>query len=57
MAEPTQERIDELGDRIDDARREAEDDGLLPDSTPEPTLVDPDPDSHGDEGYEAPPPA
>ena len=52
MADPEQERLDELGDRIDTARRQAEDDGLLTDSTPEPTLVDPDPEGTGDEGDE-----
>ena len=43
MAEPSQERIDELEKRIDAARRDAEDHGLLPDSTPEPTFEDPNP--------------
>jgi hypothetical protein len=46
-----QERLDDLGDDIDATRRQAEEDGLLPDSTPEPTFIDPDGD--GDDG-EAP---
>jgi hypothetical protein len=44
MADPSEERLEELGDRIDKARRDAEEDGLLPDSTPEPSYRDPDPD-------------
>jgi hypothetical protein len=44
MAEPSQERLDQLEDRIDAVRKDAEEDGLLPDSTPEPTFRDPDPD-------------
>lgn len=54
MADVSQKRLDELGERIDAARRDAEEDGLLPDSTPEPTLIDPDPDSSGDDddGYQ-----
>jgi hypothetical protein len=43
VAEPSQERLDQLEERIDDVRREAEDDGLLPDRDPEPTLYDPNP--------------
>ena len=44
MADPSEERLEALGDRIDKARRDAEEDGLLPDSTPEPSFKDPDPD-------------
>lgn len=43
MAEPSQERLDELEERIEDVRRDAEDAGLLPDSDPEPTFRDPNP--------------
>ena len=43
MAEPTQERLDELGEQIEEVRRDAEEHGLLPDSTPERTFEDPDP--------------
>lgn len=51
MADTSQERLDELGERIDTARRRAEEDGLLPDSTPEPTFIEPNPDApdHGEE--------
>jgi hypothetical protein len=49
MAEP-EERVAEVEKTIDEARRRAEDDGLLPDSTPERTFADPD----GD-GEEEPP--
>ena len=48
MADPEQKRLDDLGEKIDEARHDAEEDGLLPDSTPEPTFEDPDADS--DEG-------
>lgn len=41
MAEPTQDRLDELAEQIDGARGDAEDDGLLADSNPEPTFLDP----------------
>jgi hypothetical protein len=44
VAEPSQQRLDELEDRIDEVRRDAEEAGLLPDSTPEPTLYEPNPD-------------
>jgi len=44
-----QKRLEELGEGIDAARRQAKDDGLLPDDE-EPTLEDPDPDEPGDEG-------
>ena len=48
MADPDQERLERLGDKIDEARHDAEEDGLLPDSTPEPTFKDPD--AEGDAG-------
>jgi hypothetical protein len=41
MAEPG-DRIDELEEKIDEARRRAEDDGLLPESEPKQTFADPD---------------
>jgi hypothetical protein len=43
MAEP-EDRIDELEEKIDEARRQAEDDGLLPGSQPKPSFADPDAD-------------
>jgi len=48
-----QQRIDELGEKIDRAREQAEADGLLPEDDPDerkPTLADPDPEHSGDEG-------
>ena len=61
MADQRQERLDELGERIDDVRRDAEEHGLLPDSTPERTFFDPDADgsSDGEDGpgnYQIAPP-
>jgi len=47
----TDERLDQLEERIDEARRQAEEDGLLPDSTPEPTFFEPNP-AAPDEGQE-----
>ena len=41
MAAPD-ERLDEVQEKIDEARQRAEDDGLLPDEDPEPTFADPD---------------
>jgi hypothetical protein len=46
MAEP-EDRITEVQEKIDEARRRAEADGLLPDPTPQRTFADPDGD--GDE--------
>jgi hypothetical protein len=43
MAEP-EERIPELDEMIDEARRQAEDDGLVHDPTPKQTFADPDAD-------------
>lgn len=45
---PDDQRLDELGQQIDDARKQAEDHGTIPDSDPEPTYADPDGD--GEEG-------
>jgi hypothetical protein len=42
------QRLDELGEKIDDARRQAEDHGTIPDSDPEPTFADPDGDGDPD---------
>ena len=39
---PDDKQIDELEETIDDARRQAEDHGTIPDSEPDPTFVDPD---------------
>lgn len=54
MTKPTQERLDDLGEKIDQATRQAEEHGTI-DSEPEPTIVDPDSDSEA-EGTGAPPP-
>jgi len=56
VAEPDQERLDRLGDRIDEARRDAEEDGLLPDSTPEPTFEEPNPEGEPTPADTAEPP-
>jgi hypothetical protein len=57
MPDPTQERLDDLGKQIDEARHDAEEHGLLPDTTEEPTFEDPDPDDDdGDAQGEAVPP-
>ena len=55
MAEPSQERLDELDEEIQSARSKAEDDNLLPE-TEGPTLVDPDDDGNTEpEGMEIAP--
>ena len=46
MGDP-EDRIAEVQETIDEARRDAEDDGLVPDPTPKRTFADPDGD--GDE--------
>lgn len=60
MADMNQQRLEELGERIDRVRRSAEEHGLLPDSTPEPTFIEPNPEGpdHGDEleDYQIAPP-
>jgi hypothetical protein len=61
VADQRQEALDELDERIKHVRRDAEEDGLLPDSHPQPTFFDPDGDgeSDGDEGpgnYQIAPP-
>jgi len=43
MAEPSQERLDELDERIKGARRQAEEDNLVPEEDG-PTFIDPDDD-------------
>lgn len=51
--EPSQERLDELQQDIDAARRKAEEDGTLPNPDHEPTFVDPDGDGEADGGAPA----
>jgi hypothetical protein len=46
MAEP-EDRLDEVQEKIDEARHRAEEDGLIPDPHPKRTFADPDGD--GDE--------
>ncbi len=50
-----QQRVDDLGDDIDEARRQAEEHGTIPDTTPEPTFKHPNPEEPdgGDEGSNA----
>jgi len=44
MAEPSEEELEDLGKRIEEAKRDAEEDGLLPEEEPdEPTYADPNP--------------
>ena len=52
--DPTKERLDEVQKEIDEARRQAEEHGTIPDSTPEPTFIDPDADGRIDEDDEEP---
>ena len=55
MAEPSQERLDQLDETIQSARKHAEDDGLVPEEDG-PTLIDPDDDGDTDpEGMEIAP--
>jgi hypothetical protein len=49
-----QDKIDDLKDGIDDARRKAEEHGTIPDSTPEPTFIDPDGDGNRNDADEDP---
>jgi hypothetical protein len=49
-----EERLEELEQTIDDARRRAEDDGLIPDSDPDPTYADPEGDGEADPPNNAP---
>jgi hypothetical protein len=42
MAAPDEERLEELEEKIDRAREQAEDHGTLPEDDPEQTFVDPD---------------
>jgi hypothetical protein len=52
MAEPSQERLDQLDETITSARTSAEQDGLVPEEDG-PTLLDPDNDGDADpEGME-----
>lgn len=48
-----QERLDDLGEDIEATRRRAEEGGTIPDSTPEPTFIDPDADGDSDEAPNA----
>ena len=52
--EPSDERLDELQEHIDEARAQAESDGLLPDSAPERTFADPEGDGVDDPPNNAP---
>ena len=49
QGDPTDPDLQEVQDDIDDARRQAEEDGILPDSTPERTYLDPDGDGEPDQ--------
>jgi hypothetical protein len=48
------EDLDDLKAGIDAARRQAEENGTIPDSTPEPTFIDPDADGDRDDADEDP---
>ena len=48
-SDPDQERLDRLEDGVEAARRQAEEDGMLPSSEPERTFIDPDGDGDTDE--------
>ena len=55
MGEPSQERLDELDEQIQGARRQAEEDHLVPEEDG-PTLIDPDDDGQTEpEGMEIAP--
>jgi hypothetical protein len=54
MSDQQQQRLDRLGERIDEARRDAQDHGTLTDPD-EPTLLDPDADGDEDEFRVQPP--
>lgn len=49
-----EDRHDDLQDTIDDARRQAEESGSIPDPDPEPTFADPEGDGHADPPNNAP---
>lgn len=49
-----QEKLDDLEDRTAEARRTAEENGTIPDTTPEPTFIDPDADGRRDDHDEDP---
>lgn len=51
---PEDPRLDELDKTIDDARKQAEDHGTIPDSDPEPTFADPEGDGAEDPPNNAP---
>jgi hypothetical protein len=48
QGEPKDVDLAEVQDKIDEARRMAEEDGLLPKEEPEPTWLDPDADGDAD---------
>ena len=49
-----EQRLDELEENIDAARRQAEEHGTIEDTTPEPTFIDPDGDGRVDDEDEHP---
>jgi hypothetical protein len=49
-----EERLDELQERIEGARRQAEEHGTIDDTTPEQTFIDPDADGRTDDADEDP---
>ncbi len=48
--EPDQSELDQVERDIEEARRNAEEHGTIPDSTPEPTFIDPDADGDIEDG-------
>lgn len=49
-----QEELDDLEEGTAEARRNAEEHGTIPDSTPDPTFIDPDADGRRDDADEHP---
>ena len=52
--EQMEDRVDELEQRTAEVRRQAEEHGTLPDSTPEQSFIDPDGDGRIDDSDEDP---
>ncbi|MET0728845.1 MAG: hypothetical protein ABWZ76_11165 [Acidimicrobiales bacterium] len=52
--EQMEDRLEELKERTDEVRRQAEEHGTLPDSTPEQSFIDPDGDGRIDDDDEDP---
>lgn len=52
--EEADEKLEQVEEDIEAARRQAEEHGTIPDSTPEPTFVDPDADGRIDESDDEP---